>query len=91
MNKIPSLTIHDRVSIIILIYFISLSWGGPMKRTDGRSKPRKIHINLTVEVHQKLRILAAVEDVSVQELVFQILERELDRPELEGILQGGES
>lgn len=36
---------------------------------------RKIHINLPEEIHQQLRIKCAVNDVSIQEFVAEIISR----------------
>ena len=43
-----------------------------MPRT-GNPKLRKIHINLPEEVHKKLRVKAALEDVSMQVFVAGVV------------------
>ena len=44
-----------------------------LKQTKARS--RKIHVDLPEEVHRRLRIRAALEDVSMQSLVARVLAR----------------
>ena len=39
----------------------------------GNPKLRKIHINLPEEVHRKLRVKAALEDVSIQAFVASVV------------------
>jgi plasmid stability protein len=39
----------------------------------GNTKLRKIHINLPEEVHKKLRVKAALEDVSIQAFVASVV------------------
>ena len=47
-------------------------------RRGGKRPPiRKIHINLPEEVHKKLRVKCALEDVTIQEWVARLIEREL--------------
>ena len=41
---------------------------------ESISKPRKIHISLSDEVHRKLRIMAAFEDSTIQDIVFKLIE-----------------
>ena len=43
-------------------------------------KSRLIHIRLTPKLHERLRVRAAREDVSMQEWVYSIIERGLDEP-----------
>ena len=45
----------------------------PVKKEDNRM----LHIRLTPDTHKKLRIWAAEEDSSIQELVSKILDREV--------------
>lgn len=40
---------------------------------DEKSKRRKIHIDLPEEIHQKLRVKAALEDMSMQAFVGQVV------------------
>jgi predicted HicB family RNase H-like nuclease len=47
----------------------------PNKKEDNRM----LHIRLTQETHKGLRIRAAEEDVSIQELVSRILDREAQK------------
>jgi plasmid stability protein len=42
-------------------------------RPESKPKLRKIHIDLPVEIHKKLRIKAALEDRSMQSLVVQVI------------------
>ena len=51
-----------------------------MKKRGNKSKRgavRKIHINLPEEVHVKLRVKCALEDVTIQEWVAGLIEQEL--------------
>jgi len=43
------------------------------KRENRRPAIRKIHINLPEEVHQKLRVKCALEDVTIQEFVEALI------------------
>jgi len=43
--------------------------GTMAKRENKRPAIRKIHINLPEEVHQKLRVKCALEDLTIQEFV----------------------
>lgn len=42
-------------------------------RGDG-DKRRKIHVDLSVEVHRKLRVKAALQDVSMQAFVARVVD-----------------
>jgi predicted HicB family RNase H-like nuclease len=42
-------------------------------KPESTPKLRKIHIDLPVEIHKKLRIKAALEDKSMQALVVQVI------------------
>lgn len=50
-----------------------------MVHNDGSSNEssklsqKKIHVNLPEEIHQKLRIKCALQDVSIQEFVAEII------------------
>jgi len=46
------------------------------KKSENRSL-RKIHINLSEKVHQKLRVKCALEDRTIQEYVAQLIETEV--------------
>ena len=39
----------------------------------ARSAVRRIHVNLPEEVHQKLRVKCALEDVTIQEFVERLI------------------
>lgn len=43
------------------------------KRTNKRPPIRKIHINLPEDVHQKLRVKCALQDVTIQEFVEALI------------------
>jgi hypothetical protein len=43
-------------------------------KTNGR---RKVHITLPEEMHQRLRIKCAIEDVTIQEFVAHLIEKSL--------------
>lgn len=47
------------------------------KRASKRPPIRKIHINLPEEVHQKLRVKCALEDVTIQEWVSNLIKQGL--------------
>jgi len=47
------------------------------KRASKRPPIRKIHINLPEEVHQKLRVKCALEDVTIQEYVSSLIKDDL--------------
>ena len=44
-------------------------------------KTRMIHVRLPEDVHKKLRIRAAEMDVTIQEWVFEAIQRELEHQE----------
>jgi len=46
------------------------------KKLESRSL-RKIHVNLSEKVHQKLRVKCALEDRTIQEYVAQLIEAEV--------------
>ena len=43
----------------------------------GNPKLKKIHINLPEKVHKKLRVKAALEDVSIQAFVARVITAEV--------------
>jgi plasmid stability protein len=43
-------------------------------KKEGQSRRRKIHVDLPEEVHQKLRVKAALEDMSMQAFVARIVD-----------------
>ena len=43
------------------------------RRSLGRGGTKKIHVDLPEEVHQRVRVKAALEDVSMQALVARIV------------------
>jgi len=48
------------------------------KRENRRPLIRKIHINLPEDVHQKLRVKCALEDVTIQEFVEKLISESVD-------------
>jgi len=48
------------------------------KRGNKRPPIRKIHINLPEEVHQKLRVKCALEDMTIQEFVEKLISESVD-------------
>ena len=49
-----------------------------MKASNSReTKPRMIHVRLPEEVHKKVRIRAAEMDVTIQDWVLEVIQREL--------------
>jgi hypothetical protein len=47
-----------------------------------RAKERMVHVRLPESIHKKVRISAAENDQTIQDWVFGIIRRELDRQEL---------
>jgi hypothetical protein len=47
-----------------------------------RAKERMVHVRLPEIIHKKVRISAAENDQTIQDWVFRIITRELDRQEL---------
>ncbi len=43
------------------------------RRSLGRGGTKKIHVDLPEEVHQRVRVKAALEDLSMQALVAEIV------------------
>jgi len=52
----------------------------PMK--NAKPKERKIHVALPDEVHQKLRVMCALEDVTIQEYVSRLIAKDVQDVEL---------
>ena len=51
-----------------------------MTRLEKKRPPiRKIHINLPKDVHQKLRVKCALEDVTIQEFVLSLIVEAVDK------------
>lgn len=48
-----------------------------IKNFKQNKSNRMIHIRLDEEVHKRLRIVAAEKDVSIQELVTSLIERDI--------------
>ncbi|RLB87281.1 MAG: hypothetical protein DRH50_17090 [Deltaproteobacteria bacterium] len=42
-------------------------------KKEPRSAVRRIHVNLPEEVHQKLRVKCALEDVTIQDFVSDLI------------------
>lgn len=51
-----------------------------MKKESKPENKRMIHIWLTEDVHRKLRIRAAEMDITIQEFVQTVIEKELSKP-----------
>ena len=47
--------------------------GGVPMSPEAKPRRRKIHVDLPEEVHQKLRVKAALEDVSMQAFVARVV------------------
>ena len=47
-----------------------------------KQKERKIHVALPDEVHQKLRVKCALEDVTIQEYVSRLIAKDVQDVEL---------
>jgi len=45
------------------------------KRNRKQADVRRIHVNLPDEVHQKLRVKCALEDMTIQEYVSKLIAR----------------
>ncbi|MEW6745345.1 MAG: hypothetical protein AB1486_21545 [Planctomycetota bacterium] len=45
--------------------------------SERRDEARKIHIRLTAELHQPLRVRCAERDTTIQDFVVELLERKL--------------
>ena len=43
------------------------------ERKEPRSAVRRIHVNLPEEVHQKLRVKCALEDITIQDFVSELI------------------
>jgi len=54
-----------------------------------QEETKQIHIKMSAELHRKLRLKAAYDDVSIQECVLRILEKELDKKEIGIVEKGG--
>jgi len=53
------------------------------------SRLRKIHIDLPEELHQKLRVKAALEDVSIQAFVARLIHESVGRVNLGVVARPG--
>jgi len=49
---------------------------------NAKPKERKIHVALPDEVHQKLRVMCALEDVTIQEYVSRLIAKDVQDVEL---------
>jgi len=49
---------------------------------NAKPKERKIHVALPDEVHQKLRVKCALEDVTIQEYVSRLIAKDVQDLEL---------
>jgi len=49
---------------------------------NAKQKERKIHVALPDEVHQKLRVKCALEDVTIQEYVSRLIAKDVQDVEL---------
>jgi predicted HicB family RNase H-like nuclease len=54
-------------------------------RTDNIKRPRErmVHVRLPEEIHKKLRVSAAENDITIQDWVATAIENELDRQDHE--------
>lgn len=50
------------------------------KKTPPENKGRMIHIRLSEDLHKKLRVRVAEEDVTIQDWVSDLIKRILDKP-----------
>ncbi|MBW1738899.1 MAG: hypothetical protein JRJ69_15480 [Deltaproteobacteria bacterium] len=77
LRRMKSLFDYD----VALVYFdfmnIRQMNGTMAKRENKRPAIRKIHINLPEEVHLKLRVKCALEDMTMQDWVAELIQREL--------------
>ncbi|HPR64222.1 MAG TPA: hypothetical protein PK014_08365 [Thermoanaerobaculia bacterium] len=55
----------------------------------GTDDAKQIHIKMSQEFHQRIRLRAAYDDLSIQQWVMKILENELDKMEI-GLIEKGE-
>ena len=62
-----------------------------VKRENKRPSIRKIHINLPEEVHQRLRVKCALEDVTMQEFVEKLIARNVTDVHLSSVSIGKSS
>jgi len=49
------------------------------KRENKRPAIRKIHINLPEELHQKLRVRCALEDMTIQDFVCALIKASVEK------------
>ena len=49
---------------------------------NAKQKERKIHVALPDEVHQKLRVKCALEDVTIQEYVSRLIAKDVQDVDL---------
>ena len=50
------------------------------EKKQTRSKSRLIHFRMTPELHTKIRVRVAIEDISIQKWVERLIEKELQLP-----------
>ena len=55
------------------------------KQTQKQTKIRMIHIRVPEEVHKRLRIHVAEKDVTIQDWVKEIIEKELNQRNTESV------
>ena len=57
------------------VYFYIMNKGAKTttRKKESRSAVRRIHVNLPEEVHQKLRVKCALEDVTIQDFVSDLI------------------
>jgi predicted HicB family RNase H-like nuclease len=51
-----------------------------------QKKPKQIHIKLEPDLHQALKLEAALNDMSMQELVVSLIRQRIERSEFSGML-----
>jgi len=52
------------------------------KQRSKQADVRRIHVNLPEEVHQKLRVKCALEDMTIQEYVSRLIAKDVQGVEL---------
>jgi len=55
----------------------------------AKPKERKIHVALSEDVHQKLRVKCALEDVTIQQYVSRLIEKDVSGVQLPNVPRKG--
>jgi len=53
--------------------------------SKAKKRERKIHVALSEDVHQRLRVKCAMEDVTIQQYVSKLIEKEVADVQLPGV------